>query len=210
MIQASGRVLVFARAPVLGQVKTRIARDAGDEAALEVYLHLLDRTLQTVSDSGCAAELWIAGDGDHPIIRSWRQHSGWPVRRQQGDDLGARMHHALVSALAEGEPALVVGVDCPGLRPAQLHQGLDALRGDDAVVFGPALDGGYYLVGLAQPQPGLFQGVDWGTERVLEQSVELARQLRLEVTLLDPQADIDTWSDWLQQTKNNQPPMGGG
>ena len=72
-----GTVLVFARAPVRGQVKSRIARDVGDDMALDIYRELLERTLTTVSDSGCAAQLWVAGDVDHPGFRCWRQRCRW-------------------------------------------------------------------------------------------------------------------------------------
>ncbi len=190
---ASAVLLVFAKAPVPGRVKTRLAADVGAAAATAVY-RVMGRTVvdavrvgpwRTVvcyhpPDALAEVRAWLGGELDY-----------WP---QQGHDLGARMDQALRRALASSSRACLIGTDTPRVDAARVHEALVALEAAD-VVFGPAEDGGYYLLALRQPAPELFRRIPWGTSRVLARSTARAAAAELSVALLPPLADVDTVSD---------------
>jgi rSAM/selenodomain-associated transferase 1 len=115
---------------------------------------------------------------------------------QLESDLGARMHAAIAARVAAGaRRVVVIGTDCPGVTGAGVRSAFAAL--DDAdVVLGPATDGGYYLIGMREPQAALFRDVPWSTHRTLAVTLERARAARLCVALLDTLRDIDTADDW--------------
>lgn len=164
------RLLVFARAPVPGLVKTRLIPALGAAGAAALHGRLLERTLATA----CAAapgrvELWCTPDTGAPAFAAAAEHWGVTLQRQPPGDLGARMHAALAAALDRGTRALLIGCDCPALTAADLEQAFAALDADD-VVLGPAADGGYVLVGARRLSPLLFTGIDWGGPRVLRQT----------------------------------------
>ena len=145
---------VFAKAPVPGRVKTRLARTIGAEAAASAYRALAERTLATAAAARRAGvvgaiELWLDPESDPAAIAPWRDRFGVTIETQAGDDLGARMRNALRSSIARGIPALLIGTDVPGYDVAYLAHAAAALERHDAVV-GPAEDGGYVLVGLAR------------------------------------------------------------
>jgi hypothetical protein len=167
---AARRLLVFARAPVPGLVKTRLIPALGAEGAAALHRRLLERTLATA----CAVapgrvELWCTPDPAAPAFAAAAERWGVVLRRQPPGDLGARMHAALAAALDSGTRALLIGCDCPALTAADLEQAFAALDADD-VVLGPAADGGYVLVGARRLSPLLFMGIDWGGPRVLRQT----------------------------------------
>lgn len=119
--------------------------------------------------------------------------SGYTIRDQSGTDLGHRLRAVFDDLLADSmDRVVVVGADCPDLDAPRIDAAFVALETHDLVV-GPTPDGGYYLIGLRRPAPELFDGVSWGTERVLEET--LARAGPLSVSLLDPLADLDTPAD---------------
>jgi rSAM/selenodomain-associated transferase 1 len=167
---AARRLLVFARAPVPGLVKTRLIPALGAEGAAALHGRLLERTLATA----CAVapgqvELWCTPDTGAPAFTAAAERWGVTLQRQPPGDLGARMHAALAAALDRGARALLVGCDCPALTAADLEQAFAALDTVD-VVLGPAADGGYVLVGARRLSPLLFMGIDWGGPRVLRQT----------------------------------------
>jgi len=121
--------------------------------------------------------------------------SGVAVRHQRGADLGERLAAAFAELLAgPAGRAVAIGADCPDLGPGVLREAFAAL-GDHDLVLGPARDGGYYLIGLRQRAPALFQGVSWGTDQVLSQTLERAERDALRVGLLGVLDDIDTPED---------------
>jgi rSAM/selenodomain-associated transferase 2/rSAM/selenodomain-associated transferase 1 len=161
---------IFAKAPLPGSVKTRLAATLGDAPAAAVHAQLVERTLATAVAARTAGivgaiELWAAPDATHPAFARWRDRYGVAVVTQVGDDLGTRMRHALDRALARGAPAVLVGTDCPALDVDYLSHAAAALAGHDAV-FGPAEDGGYVLVGLSR-RIDPFAGIAWGTPGVM-------------------------------------------
>jgi len=189
------RLCVFARAPVLGGVKRRLAADIGDAAALAAHIQLTEDTLERLAAvEGLETELWLAGEAD-AHVRRWLGAWQLRLRRQQGSDLGQRMANALARCHADGFQGLVVGGDCPPVDAAYARQAAEAL-GEADVVLGPALDGGYGLVGTRQPLPQIFLDIPWGTNAVLQATLERIEEAKLSVRLLEPIWDVDTASDW--------------
>jgi uncharacterized protein len=161
-------LVVLAKAPAPGTVKTRLAPLLGAQGAAALHARLLERTLGTVLRARCArVELHGAPHRD-PFLLAAATRFGVQLRAQGSGDLGRRMLRALERALREADYALLVGTDCPDLRPQDLRAALRALhRGHDAV-FAPAEDGGYGLVGVRRASKRLFAGVPWGTARVFD------------------------------------------
>ena len=196
----SAKILVFAKTPVEGKVKTRLASSIGNQAALRFHEQMLVRTLEMVCRYKLATvELHVAGNPDHPMIRALAKQHGIIVKRQQGTDLGERMHHALEQSLIESRYCVLIGTDCPEMNVDYLANAFTALvRGQDAVL-GPAEDGGYVLIGARQLDRGWFSGITWGSRHVLEQSRQkiLANGAQLEElqTLwdVDQIADFERW-----------------
>ncbi|MCC3152456.1 TIGR04282 family arsenosugar biosynthesis glycosyltransferase [Hymenobacter sp. BT770] len=190
------QLLVFARVPALGQVKTRLAAGVGDTEALAIYHELLGITRAAIAEAGVAATVWLAGTaGPEPTALEAQEWAQLTARSQQAGDLGQRMTAAFAAAFAAGaEKVAIIGTDCPGLRPEHLTEAFALLSQHD-VVLGPATDGGYYLLGLRQPQPELFQNKAWSTETVLADTVADARRLGRRVALLPELHDVDTAED---------------
>ncbi|WP_201983879.1 TIGR04282 family arsenosugar biosynthesis glycosyltransferase [Hymenobacter rubidus] len=189
-------LLVFARVPALGRVKSRLAAGVGETAALAVYQELLAITRAAVAASGISATVWLADTAGIEPTAGEAAH--WPelaTRCQPAGDLGERMATAFAAAFSAGAGRVaIIGTDCPGLRAAHLTQAHDLLATHD-VVLGPATDGGYYLLGLRQPRPELFEDKAWSTATVLADTVADAQRLGLRVALLPELRDVDTADD---------------
>ncbi len=192
------RVIVFVRAPELGRVKTRLAATLGAERALSVYRELLGVTLDTLRPHA-DVELRITPDG---AAEGFGRSLGlelppdWRIRSQGVGDLGARLSRAVEEAFATASGLVVaIGCDCPEITLADVEEAGRLLSGAD-VVFGPANDGGYWLIGLKRPVPEVFQGIAWGGPQVLAQSLDQLSRKGLTALLLRPLGDIDTAADW--------------
>jgi hypothetical protein len=191
----NARLCIFTRVPVLGRVKSRLAAKLGEAAALRAHETLVEDTLRRLAAvPGVRAELWV---DDHPNARvaDWCREWQLALRQQQGADLGERMHRALADCLACGEWGIVVGTDCPPIDAAYVRRAVRALALHD-LVLGPAEDGGFGLVGLSKPVPGLFDGVAWGGDQALRGTLANAIRLRLRICLLPAIWDVDEVDDW--------------
>ena len=189
---AAERVIVFARTPVAGQVKTRLAAGVGAARALAVYEALLSHTCGAVRRAGFDARVHLAGD--IPERDLWSE-AGFTRRPQQGADLGERMHEAFRTAFAEGvRKAVIIGTDCPGLGPAVLQEAFRRLDEAEAVV-GPAEDGGYVLLGLTSPVRAIFENKVWSSDTVLADTLSDFARLGMGVAQLEPLRDVDTAAD---------------
>jgi len=169
-------VAILARAPVPGQVKTRLIPALGASGAARLQRWLLRRTVSTALEADIGpVVLWCAGDPGHPDIVLCRALGPITVRAQPEGDLGTRM---LAAVQQSPTPAgtLVIGTDCPALGVAHLREAAQSLRTHDALVL-PAEDGGYVLIGIKAPSHELFAGVDWGTERVMAETRQRLRAL---------------------------------
>lgn len=178
---------------MLGEVKTRLARDIGDAAALDVYRRLLASSVVAVAPFP-GRELWTAGE--QSAFASLAELDGWPRHEQTGIGLGARMSNAF----ADGVDVLI-GADIPSLDKAYLDTAAAALRASD-VVLGPTDDGGYCLIALRVHDAHVFSDIEWSTPRVLEQTLARCRDHDLEVTLLDTLWDVDTVADYERAKAN--------
>ena len=195
--QARPRLIIFTRLPVPGQVKTRLIPALGPDGAAALHRRLVLRTLRTCraacESHGVDLEIYYAGD-DPGAMEHWLG-SQLQFRAQCAGDLGQRMAGAFADSFAEGSPAtVIIGSDCPDLTSHRLGEAFTAL-GSHPVVFGPATDGGYYLIGLARPTPELFQGIAWGTDQVMAQSQAILARLGIIPALLPPLADVDRPED---------------
>jgi rSAM/selenodomain-associated transferase 1 len=186
-------LLIFARHPVLGQVKTRLAQGVGPEQALAVYRELLARTRAAADGLAATKTLWLTGDPPAgPAFEDW---PGYAQRPQPVGDLGERMHQAFAAAFEAGAAAaVIIGTDCPDLRTEHLNTAFHQLAHHDVVV-GPALDGGYYLLGLRVLVPDFFVDKPWSTAAVLAATLADADRLGLRVAHLPALADVDTADD---------------
>lgn len=185
-------VVVFARVPVPGAAKTRLIPKLGAWRAARLQARLTERALRTAARAG-RAELCVTPRRNSASFQDLRKRLGVPVQLQRGRDLGERMRNALQRALRGHRIAIVIGTDCPALSPRDLQRAARLLRGNCDVVFSPAQDGGYVLVGLKKPCPRLFEGVEWGTGSVLRDT--LARSGGLKVRLLRTLWDVDRPDD---------------
>jgi len=169
-------IRIFAKAPVQGEVKTRLIPALGARRAAALQAALIRHTLAISAQSGLEVELWCHPDQGHPLFSNCAREFAITLRTQEGEDLGARMYHAVRVALVAGS-VILIGADCPTLTAAELRETSMALQsGNDAVV-GPALDGGYYLLGLNRIHPSLFAGVPWGSGQVLAETRQRLRAL---------------------------------
>lgn len=188
-------LLVFARAPEAGKAKTRLIPALGAAGAAALHAGLVEQTLQTVSMLGMDVQLWCHPDPQQPFFRYCAERFGVSLHTQRGGDLGERMAKALGTALWEYDHVVLIGTDCPTLAAGDLADAFAALAGGADAVFGPAADGGYYLVGLRQAAPTMFADIDWGSERVLAQTQARAHALGLATRLLAIHRDLDTPAD---------------
>jgi len=188
-------VVVFARAPIPGQTKTRLIPALGAASAAELYRCFLLDTLGCIC--GVEAEVIVAAaEPEH--LESIRGIAGEACPRaqvvaQSGSDLGERMANAFRDALAAGHARVaLIGTDSPSLPPDRVNRALSLLRDRPEVVLGPSLDGGYYLIGLRAALPQLFQHMDWSSGTVLVDTLRRTQAIRAAVSLLEPWYDVDT------------------
>jgi rSAM/selenodomain-associated transferase 1 len=192
---ASTRTLVFARAPVPGQVKTRLIPALGAAGAAALHQRLTEQLLERL----CVApvgptELWVTPDTRHPFFIDQAQRWNIGLYPQQGVDLGARLHYAAGQALTRARSVILVGTDCPALDAGYIRAAAARLRVDDAVI-GPAADGGYVLLGLCRTDPQLFNGIPWGTSAVARLTRTRLVALGWRFSELETLADIDRPED---------------
>ncbi|TNE76052.1 MAG: glycosyltransferase [Gammaproteobacteria bacterium] len=156
----------FAKAPRPGRVKTRLQSVLGVQGCIALHRALVEHVFATLQSGKIAhQELWCSEND--PYFSALADPVAVPVRYQQGSDLGERMSSAFADRLAHYRKVVLIGSDCPGLNAEYLKEAMRALD-EEPVVLGPAEDGGYVLIGLAEPLPALFRDVPWGSAQVLE------------------------------------------
>lgn len=163
------RVAVFAKAPVAGAVKTRLAGLLGPDGAAGLHAGLVRHALATAVQARAGpVELWCSPDVAHPFFERCAREFGASLHTQRGADLGERMQAAFEVALAEGSALVLIGSDCPALSASDLRTAAAAVRACD-VAIAPAEDGGYVLVAMSALQP-IFAGIEWGTSAVMHET----------------------------------------
>lgn len=194
------QLIQFAKWPRLGGVKTRLASALGDEGALNAHIRLTLTVMERLVQSGYPVTLaWDRVMAEPPAeaasILQAMAASGVGQSTQQGADLGERMTRALATGLRGADIAMVIGSDCPSVDADYIEQARSALAQSD-VVFGPSDDGGYVLIAARRTRREMLQGVAWGSERALEQSMAAVRNAGLRVATLGPRWDVDEPADW--------------
>ena len=201
------RIVVFAREPLLGKVKSRLAIEIGAEEALVVYQAMLARLGQLLAHVQIAAwDLWVTSNCSHKDFVSICNKNN--IYLQIGQDLGARMDAAIRQTLQveNVESVVLIGTDCPALTEHYLDQALLALESGTDVVLGPAEDGGYVLVGMRRPISAVFEDIPWGTDQVMHRTLEILKAKELTYRLLDTLWDVDRPED-LARLELLEPPL---
>ncbi len=182
-------IIVFVKNIKLGKVKTRLAKTIGNEGAFKVYKALVDITEKATNAIAVEKHIYFS----EVVITSKWEDSQKEV--QQGINLGERMYNAFKKGFDAGYNNIVlVGSDLPDISETIIQQGLDALNKKE-VVFGPAEDGGYYLIGLTAAHEFIFKNKPWSQPNLLKLTLEELKIQNLEYTLLDTLNDIDTFED---------------
>lgn len=188
----------MAKAPRAGYAKTRLIPVLGASGAARLHRQLTSRTLATAVAAGLGpVTLWGAPDAGHGFFRALQRRYRLELRAQPEVDLGRRMAHIFDEA--DKRSLLLIGTDCPVLGTAHLQRAAHVLRSGHDAVFITTEDGGYFLVGLKQPCPEIFEGIDWSTPRVMAQTRDRMSALGLrwqEVAMLwdvDDAVDVARW-----------------
>ena len=162
-------IVVLAKAPQAGRVKTRLAATLGAEGAARLYGRLLERAVATALAAGCGPVELHGTPVRHGVLRQLARRHGIRLVGQSEGDVGTRMHEAFRRGLRRHARMILIGSDCPALVPADLRRAARLLRGCDAVI-APAEDGGYPLIGLKRASVSVFDGVAWSTAEVMHQT----------------------------------------
>ena len=202
MNEASERrsLLIFAKSPEPGQVKTRIAQQVGPDKAAEIYEQMLDQILR----ESAAAEAWDRHLFISPESDAYYFHRrGLKTRLQKGNDIGERMANALLDASNQGsEKIVLIGSDIPSLNRSDIVEAFAMLARVPAVI-GPSEDGGFYLLGLigicvSRASELLRRPIPWSTPAVLAELEKWCRVYQFSLEYLPLKNDIDTYEDWIR------------
>jgi rSAM/selenodomain-associated transferase 2/rSAM/selenodomain-associated transferase 1 len=197
---AADRLILFARYPVAGQAKTRLIPELGPDGAARLHRRMTEHAVAVARQAGTALTVCCSG-GNRRNFRAWLGPD-LDFATQPELDLGGRLQWAFERAFRGGTSrVLAIGADVPGITPQLLHDALDALTTHD-VVLGPALDGGYYLIGMTRPHPELFAGMAWGTGHVCDQTRAAIQRLGLSCRELPALSDVDVPTD-LEALRND-------
>lgn len=196
MTSRSGHILIFARYPKAGVVKTRLARSLGSVKAAMLYRNFVQDIIATVKTTGFSFTVCYTPPESGNLFRRWLGEE-LSYSPQNGTDLGERMKNAFTGAFSHGEEnVLLIGSDIPDLTADLLSEAVNSLERYDAVL-GPAIDGGYYLIGFRKDTfvPGVFSGIEWSTGSVFTVTMRLMKKAGLSVRLLPALRDVDTIED---------------
>ena len=189
---ADGGLIVFLRLPRKGQVKTRLAESLGADKALDIYVQLVRRTIDTAGELHCPTYFFY--EGGLPVESE--QLSSAEYFLQTEGDLGQRMLNAFSFILKKHRKAVIIGSDCPGLTADIIKQAFASLDTHD-IVLGPAVDGGYYLLGCKKADPHLFDDIQWSSQSVMQETIGRCNDAGLSYSLLTELRDVDTIEDYL-------------
>lgn len=190
------QLIIFVKAPRPGFVKTRLAATVGAETALDTYQTLVEvirSNLETISD----VDLHFTPDDASDEIAPWLCEN-WTLSPQAEGDLGNKLKHAFHRAFAQGAKRVaIIGSDCPYVAADDIRGAFSELSHHDLVI-GPAHDGGYWLIALNAPAPGLFEEINWSTETVLQETLKKAKNEGLSISQLRKLSDVDDVADLMR------------
>jgi len=189
-------LIVFAKAPIPGKVKTRLIPSIGANAAASLHEELAFHSLLKAihSDVGLV-ELWCSPSTNHPFFNHCTEKFHLRLYEQTEGDLGRRMAYAFGQTFKRVSSAILIGTDCPSLTQDDLKEAAEILKNGTDAVIGPAEDGGYVLIGLCHFAPELFTGISWGTDLVLEQTRARLQSLGWRWHELKERWDVDRPED---------------
>ena len=206
---------MFAKAPLPGQVKTRLIPTLSADQAAQLHRSFIHRTLNYGQTANIGSiELWCSPNCDDPFFTDCQRQWSASLHLQQGVDLGEKMLHALVTTLHHADYAVLIGCDCPILDSHYLQQAVAALKNGVDIVVGPAEDGGYVLIGAQRCRSGsqhahlmkrlqpLFSDIQWGSDRVMEQTRQRLKRSQLHWHELPTLWDVDRPEDLARLLKN--------
>ncbi|HOO55581.1 MAG TPA: TIGR04282 family arsenosugar biosynthesis glycosyltransferase [bacterium] len=185
-------LIVFAKYPMPGEVKSRLGTYIGRKAACEIYRAFIDTTIEKISEKK-RFDIRINFTPDTPEAREYFEHryTHVPCDPQRGVDIGRRMSVSFDKAFGLGyDQVCIIGTDIPDVPVAHLENAFDLLDEND-LVLGDAADGGYYLIGQKENEPALFDGVEWGSAFVYESALKKAREMGLKCASMEKWRDAD-------------------
>ena len=182
-------LVIFVKNIKLGKVKTRLAKTVGDDNAFTIYKALVEVTENATENIDVDKRIYFS---DAIVDEKWLNN----VKSvQKGNDLGERMSNAFQDGFKDGyENIVLIGSDLPNISADIIHDGFKALN-DNEVAFGPAEDGGYYLIGMSKFQNCIFEDKAWSTSNLLEETLSELKQKKIKVSLIETLNDIDTFED---------------
>ena len=189
-ITSKNLLLIFTRNPEFGKVKTRLARDIGHQAALDIYKFLLAHTVKICTPLDTEKAVYYSEE--IPNNDLWNA-TVFQKKKQVGEDLGERMQNAFAEGFHLGySKIIIIGSDLYDIETKDLEQAFKVLNNHE-IVIGPAEDGGYYLLGMKQLHPKLFKNKNWGTATVLQDTINELKKSNYK--LLEKRNDVDLYSD---------------
>lgn len=195
---------VFAKAPVPGEVNTRLIPHIGVELATSLQDELIQCRLDALTKSKlCKVQLWCSPDTDSAYFKTCRKRYHVELIEQVGNNLGERMHNAVQYGLQEYSHVIIIGTDAPALTVEQIAEAMDHLEQGNDVVIVPAEDGGYVLIGMNNNNAAVFDSVVWGSSQVYEKTISNISAAGLKLSTLQPCWDIDRVEDY-HRYKNNR------
>jgi rSAM/selenodomain-associated transferase 1 len=197
-------LIIFAKEPELGKVKTRLGRALGKEKALKIYLWLIKKMFKTFKTTDYEVKVYFTPRNKKLKALAPKR---FKFKAQKGRDLGIRMLNAFQQNINLYGKVVLIGADCPFLNKRLINRSFRALDNYD-VVLGPTEDGGYHLIGLTHIFPKIFTGIAWGKNSVLRQTLRKCKLLSIKPFLLKKTYDIDTIHDlkkWRKIDANSKP-----
>lgn len=189
-------LIIFVKNIKLGKIKTRLAKTIGNEGAFQVYKHLVEITENATEKLNVEKHIYFS---DVIIEEKWPKTSKFT---QKGVDLGQKMQNAFENGFIDGfEKVILIGSDLPDISPEIIEKGFKALNGNE-VVFGPAEDGGYYLVGMTKKHSAIFTDKQWSTSTLLAATLAGLKENKIGFSLLETLNDIDTFEDLKKSSLN--------
>ena len=199
-------VIIFVRYPEKGKVKTRLAKEIGEESALSFYTTCAENTFdecKKIKSENILLYLFYSGVSDNSLITKWAGFDfvSYP---QIGSDLGKRINNSFKEVFTNKiDKAVIIGTDIPDINAEIINQSFEILNSAD-IVIGPSADGGYYLLGMKKPYDFLFDNIQWSTGSVFRETMSSVLIHNLTFFVLPELIDIDTKDDFIKWSERNK------
>lgn len=206
MLFPDARIVVFAKAPVAGQVKTRLIPQIGAADATQLHCLMTGHAVKTATECNiCPVELWCSPDSTHEFFQALKSQFPITLHTQQGKDLGERMFNAASKVLERARHVVIIGSDCPQFSREHLTAAIKSLIAEENdAVLTPAFDGGYVLIGMNKADQHLFESISWGSSDVLAQTRMALQEMAWRWHELPTLLDVDVKAD-LEDIVANEP-----